>query len=241
MQQRIDVRRGTILEGIWEYPELLWTSLVVRKRNFVEFCKVAARYYYPTLSFMSIDQALLRQYFFRGPYKISKTFLKNKGAENIYAYGETPLTTVELIAETCQFKASDTIFELGCGRGRTCFWLNAFIHCKVVGIDFIPDFIDKATTVKKQYNLKDITFRCEDFLQSSLKDATIIYINGTCYDTPFIEQLAEKLSHVPAGTKIITVSYPLTEYTKKPVFEVMKRFEADFTWGTADVYLQQRK
>jgi hypothetical protein len=38
---------------------------------------------------------------------------------------------------------------------------------------------------------------------------------------------------------VITVSYPLTDYAPD-AFEVVKQFEAPFTWGTADVFLQLR-
>ncbi len=37
---------------------------------------------------------------------------------------------------------------------------------------------------------------------------------------------------------LITVSYPLTDYTEKPLFELIRSFPAKFTWGEAEVYLQ---
>ncbi len=43
---------------------------------------------------------------------------------------------MDVIARECGIQKEDVVFELGCGRGRTCFWLNTFIGCKVVGIGF---------------------------------------------------------------------------------------------------------
>lgn len=44
---------------------------------------------------------------------------------------------------------SDTILEVGCGIGRTCKWISPKVK-KYVGVDFIPEMIDKA----KSYNEK---------------------------------------------------------------------------------------
>lgn len=234
------VEKKGLFSGVKEFFELFGTNLAVKKRNFFEFCKVMVRYY-TTIKFLRIDQALNRQYWFKNAYQISKEFLKRRKEENIYAYGETPLTTLEQIMQECQVKSSDRVFELGCGKGRTCFWMNAFLHCTVIGVDFVPAFISKAEKVKNAYKINDLEFRCEDILETDLKGATVIYLYGTCYEPEFIEKLIERFRSLPSGTKILTISYPLTDYTTSPLFEVMKRFEAEFTWGTADVYLQQRK
>lgn len=219
---------------------LLWLNLVVKKRNFFEYLKVVARYY-PNITFMKIDSSLLFKYIFRSPFTISKKFLQKRGASDIYAYGETPLTTLDHIANVCQLSAANKVFELGCGRGRGCFWLNCFIGCKVVGIDFVPAFIKKANAVKRTYELHDIEFRCEDILETDLTGASAIFMYGTCFEAPFLEKLIQRLSSLDSGSKIITVSYPLTDFTDKPLFVVMKRFSATFTWGEADVYLQIKR
>ena len=99
---------------------------------------------------MKIDLALLMSYLFQNPYKISKNFLIARHETEIYAYGETPLTSLEKIARSAKLTDRDVVLELGCGRGRTCFWLRSFIGCKVIGVDFIGTFIDKANQVKKK-------------------------------------------------------------------------------------------
>jgi SAM-dependent methyltransferase len=226
--------------AIKEYGSLLWVNLTVQKSNLVEIVKVISKYY-RNLSFAKLDFSLLMTYLFHNPFTISKRFLMHRGEQNVYAYGETPLTTLDSIVNTCRISDADTVFELGCGRGRTCFWLNCFIGCKVVGVEYIPDFVDRANRIKAQFHVDGVEFRNEDILDSDFSGATAFYIYGTCFEEDFIEKLIAKLSRLPAGTKIITVSYPLTHYTTKPLFEVMKRFPAEFTWGSADVYLQIRK
>lgn len=223
-----------------ENYKLFRLKLAVQMKNFIEFLRVAANYY-TNIRFAKIDLSLLLLYFVESPFSISKEYLVKKGEKEIYAYGETPLTSLDHIASECQINSEDTVFELGCGRGRTCFWLNTFIKCKVVGIDFVPQFIERANTIKNRFGVKNVEFRHENMLHTNLNGATVIYLYGTCLEDSDIQQLVAKFQTLPPGTKIITISYPLSEYTSEPIFEVMKHFTARFTWGDADVYLQIRK
>jgi SAM-dependent methyltransferase len=216
---------------------LLGIHLKVRLSNFVEYLRVVFKYY-PRGAFFKIDTALLLSYLWTNPFRISKRFSLARGEPEIYTYGETPLTTLEKIAKECQLSAQDVVFELGCGRGRTCFWLNQFIDCRVVGIDYVPTFIVKAQKVKKRFHVQGVSFRLEDLFQADLKGATVIYLYGTCYSDAQINQLIVRFNHLPVGSKIITVSYALTDFQSECPFKVVKVFSAPFTWGTADIYLQ---
>lgn len=222
--------------GIKDFFSLLWLNFVVFTRNLCEFIKIAFKYY-SNFSFLKADVSLLLMYLFHNPFSISKRFLKKKGEKEVHAYGETPLTTLEMIAEECNISPTDRVFELGCGRGRTCFWLNSFIGCNVVGIDFVPEFIERAKRIQSRLGIKGVQFRLGDFCEADFNGATVFYLYGTCLDDETIKALIEKFSKMPVGTKIITVSYPLTDYEEKPCFEVLKRFTATFTWGEADVFL----
>jgi SAM-dependent methyltransferase len=219
---------------------LLWINIKVKISNLIEYTRVVIRYY-PHVNFAKIDAALLLSYVFSNPFRISKHLLVQKGEQEIYTYGETPLTTLELIVRNCEIRAQDSVFELGCGRGRTCFWLNQFVGCTVVGIDYIPTFIAKANKIKDRFGIQNISFRLEDLFQADLKGATVIYLYGTCFSAAYIDLLIDRLSALPKGTKIITVSYALTEFQPESPFRVIKQFSASFTWGETDVYLQVKR
>lgn len=212
----------------------------VQWRNFTEFCQTLV-HYYPRFSFLKTDLALRLHYLLKSPYRISKEFLSKRNASNVDAYGETPLRTMELIAKECEIKPTDTLFELGCGRGRTCFWLHHFIGCRTVGIEIIPQFVTKAKEVANLCQLDKMEFRCENMLDSDLSKATVIYLYGTCLDENDIKTIINKIEKLPAGTKVISVSYPLTDYANTSFLEVMKVFPAQFTWGNTEVYLQYIK
>ena len=218
----------------------MWINIKVQVKSVYDFFGVAYRYYRNT-SFAKADISLLLMYFFHNPYTVSKRFLMKKGEKDIYVYGETPLHTMDKIARECRLQRNDTIYELGCGRGRTCFWLRYFTGANVVGIEHIPDFTERANRIKDRLNIDHIEFRNEDLLKSDFSNGTVFYLYGTCYEKPFLEKLIQKFNKLPAGTKIITVSYPLSDYTNDASYEIMKRFPAAFTWGTADVYLNVKK
>ncbi|WP_068466583.1 SAM-dependent methyltransferase [Candidatus Protochlamydia phocaeensis] len=220
--------------------ELVWINLKVSLNSFVEYVRVVFNYYSDPL-FCKVDSALVFPYLFHNPFAVSKQFLQQKGADNVYTYGETPLTTLDLIARRCHLSLSDTVFELGCGRGRTCFWLNRFIGCQVVGVDYVPAFIERAQAVQAKWRVKGVEFRLENILATDFTGATVIYLYGTCYSASFISLLARRLESLPKGAKVISISYPLTDYQTKPLFEVVSSFSAPFTWGAAEVYLQIRK
>lgn len=227
----------SIFSKIKEYAILLVINLKVKITNLLEFVRVVISYY-PNRTFCKIDCALLLSYLFTNPFRVSKNFLLQKGERDIYTYGETPLTTLDLIAHQCDLSACDVVFELGCGRGRSCFWLNQFIGCSVVGIDYVPAFIEKAEKVKQRFHVQGVSFRLEDLFQADLMGATVIYLYGTCFSAGYIDLLIERFSYLPEGTKIITVSYALAEYQPEAPFKLVKQFPASFTWGETDVYLQ---
>ncbi len=224
-----------------EFFNLLNTHLVVQTRNLFENIKIICKYYTTNLSFFKTDVSLLLTYLFDNPFAISKRFLLLKGEIDIYAYGETPLTSLQIIAEKCQITSKDLVLELGCGRGRTCFWLNSFIGCKVIGIELIPEFVERAERIRKKLKITGVRFLQEDFFLTDYSKATVVYLYGTCLEKYQVEKLINSLSTLPSGAKIITVSYALNDFSNTKLFETMKRFPVPFTWGTADIYMQIKK
>lgn len=236
MLEKSDNRTGSTM-SVKEFFSLLWLNFVVFVKNTIEFFRVAFRYY-GSFSFLKTDLALRLMYLFNNPFKISKRFLQKKGENEIYAYGETPLTSLDVIVKECELNNKDCVFELGCGRGRTGFWLHSFVGCSVVGIEYVPEFVERANAVKKFFKIPNIEFRLADMATADFEGGTVFYLYGSCLEDKTIKALASKMAKMPSGTKIITVSYSLLEYDENNAFEVMKRFTVPYTWGEADVFLQ---
>ena len=216
---------------------LIWTFFKVKVFNFIEYKKVVFRYY-RSIPFAKVDIALLFSYMMNNPYRICRKFQTKKGEVEVYTYGETPLTTLENIVKECEITPNDVVYELGCGRGRTCFWLSQFFGCTVIGIDYVPLFIEKAKRLKQQLNLQHVFFRLEDIMVADLKGASVIYIYGIFFTPEQIAILIERMSKLSTNVKIITISYALTDIHPKAPFRVLKQFPVLFAWGKTDAFLQ---
>lgn len=227
-------------KNVTEYFTLLGINLVVKWRNLVEYLRVLYRYY-RKIPFAKIDGSVILMYLFDNPFSISRRYFTHRSNSDEYTYGETPLTTFEQISKEARITPQDTVYELGSGRGRLCFWLRSFVGCKVVGVEIVPDFVIRAKRIQRKLGIEGIEFRAEDFLKTDLKNASVIYLYGTCLEDNTIKQLIKHFKDLPQGTRIITVSYSLSDYTNEPLFETMKRFPARFTWGKGDVYIQVKK
>lgn len=223
-----------------EIAKLFWIRLQVFGHDCIELARTIYRYY-PNYSFCKADLLLKMQYLFSNPYTISKKYLMQRGALDVYAYGETPLSTVEKIAQECELSSSDTIFELGCGRGFTTLWFNQILQCKAIGIEQIPIFVKKAQGVADYLQLNNIEFLCQDILQTDYSSATCIYFFGTNFDDEFVYELTATFAEqLLPGTKIITISYSLAEYAIAGTFTLVKEFSVDFAWGSTTAYLQYK-
>lgn len=216
---------------------LIFVRIWFEIRHLIEWLRTVYRYY-GNPKFRKTDLALIRAYWFHSPYSISKRFLMQKGEQDVYAYGETPLTTMELIVKKCGITSKDTIYELGSGRGRACFWLATYLNASVIGIDFVPEFIRLANAIKSECQVQNCTFICADFLKSDLKNATVLFLNGTCMHDKDIEALSRRLEKLPSGVKVITSSFAFTEYSKNKKWKLIETFPATMSWGTTEMYLQ---
>lgn len=180
-----------------------------------------------------ISVALELLYLWHNPYRVSKKHLLKQGAEDVHQYGETPLKTLYQIGTFAGVTEKDHLFELGCGRGLAAFFLAKQFGCRVTGIDEIPLFVKKARQIDWLFSL-GCAFRCEDFLESDLSAATVLYLYGTCLPDEAIRKLCNRfLPH----QRIISVSYPLSDYNSN--FEVLKKTEVTYPWGETEAYICQ--
>lgn len=216
--------------------KLFWIRMKTDIWNFLEYIQVIF-FYYSNKKFAQVDIYLIRSYLTQNPYRMSKEFLIEKGESNVDTYGETPLTTMDVIAQECSLNSSDVVYELGCGRGRTCFWLHLFVGCKVYGIEYVPAFIRIAQSVKRKYQIENVKLVHADMMEVDLSNATVVYFYGTTINEQDLKKLCRKLAQCDRKVKIITISFPLSAYFSG--FKTIKRFKVKFPWGETDAYLQK--
>ncbi len=219
-----------------EFVGLVILSLKTRLWEYAEEGRVR-RQFYSHRSFKQVDQSLKKLYRFRSPFEISKQFLVRKGMVDVHCYGETPLSTLDTMAKKAGLSKQDRFLELGCGRGRSLFFLASMYGCRVSGVEWIPEFILKSFDIAKRYSALPISFYLADMCRFPLDGASVIYLYGTCLSDEVIVSLAERMKRLPSHVKIITVSYPLSDY-QPDSFTIIDQFSASFNWGVADVFIQ---
>ncbi len=215
-----------------DFCTTLWTYFRVKGFLFKEGREVRRRY----PAFIPYDRLFKDAYRHSNPFRISKVFLEQKGEKNVHAYGETPLPVFAAIAKECDLSPKDLLIELGCGRGRGCLFLSRFTGCRVIGIDWVPFFVQTGNTLVNQCDPPlPVAFKCESMETADLSQATMIYLYGTCLSEEAIEALVRRFETLSPVVKIVTVSYPLSDYS--PRFQTQKKFTAQFPWGTGEVFL----
>ena len=177
-------------------------------------------------------------YLFSSPYRLSKRYQRRIRSEALYVYGDTPLTTLEYIAKRADVSPADHVYELGAGSGFTSLWLHEVKGCSVTAIEQVPVFCWRLQRTARRFHLNRISVRCDDYMTTEIKSASVIYLYGSNLDDDTVFKLTLRLAAMPSGTRIITVSYPLDPEDVLGVFQPQDCFEAEFEWGTADVYIQ---
>jgi SAM-dependent methyltransferase len=226
------------MKSIGESLVLYFIYLVVLLRKMIEEIRVRRRFYgIPSLQRCDLNL----KYAYRGinPYKISKQFLLQKGEKEVDVYGETPLTTLAHIAKECEIGPSDSVLELGSGRGRGAFFLSLWTGCTVKAVEWIPPFVKVAKEIADLCKITTVSFHCSDITEMETDDASCVYFCGTCFDDVLIHKIAQKLERLKKGARVISVSFPLTEYSSS--FTLKKQFQGSFFWGKTEIYLQERK
>lgn len=182
----------------------------------------------PRLFFSQLFTLII--YFFRSPYR-----MLNK---NINPYGETPYFTLDKMAKNFGVLSTDTVLDLGCGRGLGVFFWSEQVKAQSYGIDNHAMFILRANRIKKVLNIKKAHLIEGDFFEYPLEKMTVIYLYGTALSDEAIEKMIQRFIQLSTSPKIITVTYPLSEFSSKFVTE--NQFTGFFPWGRSEVYLNRK-
>lgn len=211
---------------------IVWTA--IKTKVFLWWDNlITALKYYRNIRFARVDLALLRCYLFKNPFRMSRQFFAAQSSADDHTYGETPLSTMEMICKQCGITERDTVIEMGAGRGRACFWMNVWLGCKVIGVEAVPDFVHRGQRLVHSLQLKRIRFRLDDYMKTDLEEATVIYLYGSCLSLEQVDTLSSRLYACKKGTKVITTSFPIDGLT------LIKTFKGRFAWGSADIYYQE--
>jgi hypothetical protein len=218
-----------------ETPFLLFIRIKTFFLHLIEEKKIRSTFYKNPL-FKKIDLSFKEIYKGMNPYFVSKNFLENMGADNIHTYGETPLSTLYLMLKACLVTKGDVFFDLGCGRGRGVLFASSFFGIKAVGVEQIETFCFLSSKVAPSL---PVTFVSKDILETDLSGASIIYFYSLFMEEAPFALMIKKLESIPKGTKVITVSYPLANYSNN--FTEIQMKNISFPWGKSSVFINTKK
>lgn len=182
---------------------------------------------YPFLAW--IDIKLFIAYFFLNPYRAVRKYLQKKGVKNPHQYGETPINViVELIEKAGGLKKYQYFADLGAGRARVAGFVQHKYRCKVFAYEQLEKFVKKGRKLFPR-----IHFIQGNFLEKDLSKLDLIYLYGTMMKE---EEIFAFIKRIKSHTRIITISYPLTDYDSR--FKVIAMVDVKFPWGETKGYIQ---
>lgn len=178
--------------------------------------------YYRNVRFALVDLGFCFFAFFFNPYRICRKFT------GTHSYGETPITTFAELAKAADLTKEDVFVDLGSGRGKLCFWASSWIGCDCRGVEQVPGLVRLSQWLAWAFRVP-VRFDQEKLETADLSHATVVYL----YTMEWDETL---LLEMQPGARVITVGSPVD----LEGFAVVKRIEARYPWGVADVFIQQR-
>ena len=188
-----------------------------------------------------VEIGLFWQYPILSPQYANRKFLKKHNLNQSFLFGETPLSALASIFDKIDIPKGMIIFDVGCGWGRSTFFLHNYTQAhRTVGIDIQPDFIKKAEKIRKWLRRDYMVFLKADIREIDYQDADVIYLYGTCLEPQIIKDLAKKWdTELASGTIIITTSYSLNTYAENSRIILRKCIPIRYLWGECDVYYHQ--
>lgn len=184
-----------------------------------------------------IEMVFLLYSFFSNPFRVNNLFYKRTKKNGIHTYGETSFSAFQTLKDILNLKKGDTFYDLGCGRGKLCFWVACKSACQVQGWDWNPTFVSRANRLKRLLGIYNLTFACRDFTKEDLSAATCIYLFGLFLSDDQIIDLQNRFSSLKSGTRLVCVSFPFSS----ELFVSRQTFLFSFPWGKAKAYLQIKK
>ncbi len=232
---------------ITRWYRLLALGLTVSRKEWLESFRVARRYF-SSWRFVLSYLWLKMSYLLDDPFRVSRRYLKSIQSDDLYAYGDTPLTTLDKIMTAVSASPHDHVVELGAGSGFTSLWLHCYLGCTVTAIERIPTFCWRLMRTARRVRLKGINVQCNDYLKAEYDQASIIYLYGSNLDDETLLALTQRFQRLSAGVKIITVSYSLLDYCQfngqadglvVNNLIVENTLQAEFPWGAATVFIHR--
>jgi len=126
-------------------------------------------------------------------------------------YVPSPNAVVDGMLKLAGVKATDVVYDLGCGDGRIVISAAKTYGARGVGVDINPERIQEARANAKTAEVEDkVKFEENDLFKANIADATVV----TLYLLPTVnERLKPKLlKDLKPGTRIVSHSFDMGDW-----------------------------
>jgi len=166
-----------------------------------------------------------------------------------YTYGEIMPRSFGRLLELAEPQTNDVFYDLGSGNGKAVFTAALLYEWKkCYGIEFLPALhrisiellahFYHLPKLKKYFPEKsfNIEFIQEDFFDTDLSNANVIFINSTAFNITVWENLVNKLKRAQPGTRIIAISKKIDDKHFDKINESMLLQ----SWGMSSAFIYRR-
>ena len=142
---------------------------------------------------------ILKEIYLTSPHLLYKNQTQfNIVTEGKETYGEVTQKGTNALVNHFQkhFNNNTVFYDLGSGLGKMVLHIGLQYNIKKsIGIELSKERHQGAIDLKEKYakNKNNIQFYCKSFLDHDLSDATVIYMDNTCYPHPINIQIFNKL------------------------------------------------
>jgi SAM-dependent methyltransferase len=134
-----------------------------------------------------------------------------KGASPDVPYVSTPHAIVDEMVRLADVKASDVVYDLGCGDGRLVIAAVKKTGCRGVGIDIDPERIKESRANARAAGVEDrVRFVEQNFFSSDIREATVMLIY--LFPDVNIRLRGKFLSEMKPASRLVSNAFDMGEW-----------------------------
>jgi SAM-dependent methyltransferase len=149
-------------------------------------------------------------------------------------YGELTTKGIRKLLTRLRLNQRDVFYDLGCGTGKVILEIGTAVPLKkCVGIEIAKSRLLKAETVTRKVReqglvkARQLELRHENFLNSDLSDATVLYTCSTCFSDNLMKQLTGKIAALNRELLFITFQDLVRDHRN---FQLLDTWHLDTSW-----------
>jgi SAM-dependent methyltransferase len=133
-----------------------------------------------------------------------------KGSSPDVPYVSTPHAIVDEMVRLADVKASDVVYDLGCGDGRLVIAAVKKTGCRGVGIDIDPERIKESRANARDAGVEDrVRFVEQNFFASDIREATVMLIY--LFPDVNIRLRGKFLSEMKPGSRLVSHAFDIRQ------------------------------